>query len=44
MKKNVIISWLSGKDFMLILECLLVDIDYNVVGFYIMYVDNEVFF
>ena len=42
MKKNVIISWSSGKDSTLTLERLLADTDYNVVGLYTTYVDNEV--
>ncbi|MBW3698590.1 adenine nucleotide alpha hydrolase [Vibrio sp. T187] len=42
MKKNVIISWSSGKDSTLTLERLLESKDYEVVGLYTTYVGDEV--
>ncbi|WP_159739882.1 ATPase [Vibrio atypicus] len=42
MKKNVIISWSSGKDSALTLERLQKDPNYNVVGLYTSYVKHEV--
>ncbi|WP_285892504.1 ATPase [Vibrio intestinalis] len=41
-KKNVIISWSSGKDSTLVLERLMEDSSYNVVGLYTTYVKDEV--
>ncbi|MGF1845068.1 adenine nucleotide alpha hydrolase [Vibrio clamense] len=42
MKKNVVISWSSGKDSTLTLERLIEDPDYDVVGLYTTYVGNLV--
>lgn len=42
MKKNVIISWSSGKDSTLTLERLMDSDQYNVVGLYTTYVKDEV--
>ncbi|MFM2588279.1 ATPase [Vibrio sp. TBV020] len=42
MKKNVIISWSSGKDSTLTLERLMDSSQYNVVGLYTTYVKDEV--
>ncbi|OEE78873.1 hypothetical protein [Vibrio genomosp. F6] len=42
MKKNVVISWSSGKDSTLTLERLIEDPDYDVVGLYTTYVGNQV--
>lgn len=42
MKKNVIISWSSGKDSTLTLERLMDSDDYKVVGLYTTYVKDEV--
>lgn len=42
MAKNVIISWSSGKDSTLTLERLNESPDFNVVGLYTTFVDNEV--
>lgn len=42
MKKNVIISWSSGKDSTLTLERLMDSDQYQVVGLYTTYVENEV--
>lgn len=42
MKKNIIISWSSGKDSTLTLERLLESPDYEVVGLYTTYVGDEV--
>ncbi|PQJ44606.1 ATPase [Vibrio campbellii] len=44
MKKNVIISWSSGKDSTLTLERLVDSDQYQVVGLYTTYVENEVSF
>ncbi|MDA0150272.1 ATPase [Vibrio sp. LaRot3] len=41
-KKNVIISWSSGKDSTLVLERLMEDPSYNVIGLYTTYVKDEV--
>lgn len=42
MKKNVVISWSSGKDSTLTLERLIEDPNYDVVGLYTTYVGNQV--
>ncbi len=42
MKKNVIISWSSGKDSTLTLERLMESDEYNVIGLYTTYVKDEV--
>ncbi len=42
MKKNILISWSSGKDSTLTLERLLEDERYNVVGLYTTYVREQV--
>lgn len=42
MKKNVVISWSSGKDSTLTLERLLEHPEYQVIGLYTTYVGNEV--